>query len=221
MSGSYLDLERWPRRRHYAFYREYDQPFFNITADAEITALYQRTRTPGGPSLFLGCVYAAMRAANQVEEFRLRLRADGVWRHDLIHAGSTILRDDETFTFAYYENVEPFAEFQARGRAAIEAARANDAFDPQDERDDLLHFSALPWIRFTSFTPARQTDRLDAIPKIAFGRHFERERGRWLPVSVSVHHALVDGLHVGRFLQQFEQQIATIGGSPAVQVVEG
>jgi chloramphenicol O-acetyltransferase type A len=42
------------------------------------------------------------------------------------------------------------------------------------------------------------------VPKIVFGRHREAGGRRWMPVSVEVHHALVDGLHVGRFFERFQ-----------------
>ena len=31
---------------------------------------------------------------------------------------------------------------------------------------------------------------------------------RWMPPSVEVHHALMDGLHVGRYVQAFEAALA-------------
>jgi chloramphenicol O-acetyltransferase type A len=42
------------------------------------------------------------------------------------------------------------------------------------------------------------------VPKLAFG-HIQADGARlWLPFSVEVHHALMDGLHVGRYVQAFE-----------------
>jgi chloramphenicol O-acetyltransferase type A len=65
----------------------------------------------------------------------------------------------------------------------------------------------LPWVSFTSFAHARDFARKDSIPKIAFGK-FAKENDRvFLPISVEVHHALMDGLHVGRFLSRFEEML--------------
>jgi chloramphenicol O-acetyltransferase type A len=204
MSGSFLDLASWPRRSQFEFFRTYDQPFFNIAADVCVTALQRRSSEPGGPSFFLSTLFLSLRAANQVEPFRLRLRPEGVWRHDCIHAGSTVLRPDETFGFAYFEYADDYARFEARGRAVIEQAKGAAGLDPQDERDDLIHYSVLPWIRFTSVSHARKYGGNDSVPKIVFGRRFERDGDVWMPVSVEAHHALVDGLHVARFLEAFE-----------------
>lgn len=204
MTGTYLDLATWPRRRHYEFYRSYDQPFFTITTDVCVTRLVRESRTPDGPSFFLAALFESIRAANQIVELKLRLRPDGVWLHDRIHAGSTVLRPNETFGFGYFEFVDDYEEFEQRSRREIAEVRAVDTLEPSADRDDMIHYSVLPWIRFTSFAHARRFSALDSVPKIVFGRRFERDDNFWLPVSVEVHHALVDGLHVGRFLEVFQ-----------------
>ncbi|HET6645746.1 MAG TPA: CatA-like O-acetyltransferase, partial [Pyrinomonadaceae bacterium] len=72
-----------------------------------------------------------------------------------------------------------------------------------------IHFSVLPWLSFTSFAHARNKGRAESVPKIAFGK-FTREDDRMLlPISVEVHHALMDGLHVGKFITRFEELLAT------------
>src|SRR6185436_5914790 len=91
--------------------------------------------------------------------------------HERIHGGTTFLRDDESFDFAYFDYLDDYPRFQAGAREALDAAqRRGPTFDPHDGRDDLIHYSALPWIAFTSFAHARNWRRPDSIPKIVFGR---------------------------------------------------
>lgn len=81
-------------------------------------------------------------------------------------------------------------------------------FEPREEQNALLHFTTLPWLHFTSFSHARNWGREDSVPKLAFGR-LQADGGRlWLPVSVEVHHALMDGLHLGRYVQALEAAMA-------------
>ena len=68
----------------------------------------------------------------------------------------------------------------------------------------LVHFTTLPWVHFTSFEHARNWGREDSIPKVAFGRIDADGTRQWLPMAVEAHHALMDGLEVGRFVQGFE-----------------
>lgn len=202
--GELLDLSSWKRAPHYRFFRSYDRPFFGVCAEVDVTILADRCAGPEAPSFFLAALWLSLRAANRVEAFRLRLRPEGVWRHGRVDAASTLLRDDETFGFAYFPLEEEFDAFHRRGRRILAEARTRRDLDPADHRDDLLHYSVLPWIRFTSFSHARRTDPLDSVPKIVFGKHEKDGDARRMPVSVEVHHALVDGLHVGRFLEAFQ-----------------
>ena len=85
------------------------------------------------------------------------------------------------------------------------AARDRTApFEPRTEHSAVIHFTTLPWIAFSSFSHARNWGREDSVPKVSFGR-IEADGARlWLPFSVEVHHALMDGLHLGRYIQGME-----------------
>ena len=207
MSG-YLDLASWPRRRHYDLFRRYERPFFNICANVDVTAL-KNAVDDSGRSFFLTSLYLSTRAANVVEPFRYRLREAGVWIHDTIHVGSTVLLPDETFAFAYVDFDSDFHRFHESAAAIVDAVRTDriDAFDPRDDRDDLIHYSVIPWISFTSFAHARRQADLDSTPKIVFGKYFPEGVRLKMPVSVEVHHALVDGLHVGVYFRRLQEYI--------------
>src|SRR5688572_31583014 len=125
MSGP-IDLDEWKRRDHYLWFRKYDRPFFSVTVDVDVTAAWNKSRKHGAPSFFLSAVFYMLKAANDVEAFRLRLRARGVWRHDRVAVGPTIMRTDETFGFVRLEPAASLAAFTAQGKAAIaEAASRN------------------------------------------------------------------------------------------------
>lgn len=203
-----LNLDTWPRREHYEFFRNYDQPFFNVCAKLDVTSTLEFTREHQ-LSFFLSCLYLATRAANQIDEFRYRLRDGGVVVHDVIHMGSTILYDDrETFGFCYWDYDQGFQPFYQVAEPKFKEARAGKRpLDPADHRDDLIHFTTLPWIHFSSFSHARRLIPVDSVPKIVFGQHRTKKWVTEMPVSVEVHHALMDGLHVGRWFEQFSSML--------------
>lgn len=203
--GRFLDLERWERRRHFRLFREYEQPFFNLCAPVDVTALHRAAAAPGGPSFFLASLYLSLKAVNAVPELHYRLRGERVWVHRTVHGGSTILRRDDTFGFAYFDFAPDFATFREQAAAEVERVRDGaGGLDPRDDRDDLVHYSVIPWVAFTSFAHARRARREDSVPKIVFGRHQEEGGRRRMPVSLEVHHALADGLHAGRFFERFQ-----------------
>jgi chloramphenicol O-acetyltransferase type A len=204
MSG-YLDTETWNRRQQFEFFRSFDNPFFNICANVDVTSLLGFTRAAKNISFFITYHFLSMKAANEVEPFRYRLRDDRVLVHDRIHAGTTLLLPDESFTFVYFDFNEDFKVFHARAKASIESARAEASrLDQRAESDDLIHHSVIPWVTFTSMSHARNWGRQDSVPKIAFGKYREEGSRIKMPVSVEVHHALMDGLHVGRYYERLE-----------------
>jgi chloramphenicol O-acetyltransferase type A len=206
MSGL-IDLRTWKRRDHYRWFRKYDRPFFSVTVEVDVTRAWNRSQQRRAPSFFLTSVFGMLQAANQIEAFRLRLRPRGVWRHDRVAVGPTIMRADETFGFVRLEPAGSLNAFAARGRRAIARAALQTGLDsPKQNRDDIIFHSVLPWLRFTSFTNALP-GRDDSIPRIVFGRCARQGRRMKMPVAVEVHHALVDGLDVARFFDRFETHI--------------
>ena len=205
--GRYIDLEAWKRREHFFLFRDYDRPHFSITAAVDVSACYAASRGGEGPSFTLAMLFAAMSAANAVEAFRLRLREDGVWCHDAVGIGCTVLRPDRTFGFAYFAHETSFARFAAEGEREMERARAGTMLGDEREADDAtLHATVLPWIRFTSFTNAMR--REDSVPKLTFGKRHAEGDAWYVPVCVEVHHALVDGLDVGEFFERLQDLLA-------------
>jgi chloramphenicol O-acetyltransferase type A len=72
--------------------------------------------------------------------------------------------------------------------------------------DNVIHFSAVPWLDFTSLSHARSYTFPDSCPKISFGKMKINENGkRTMPMSIHVHHGLVDGLHLGQFVDYFQE----------------
>jgi chloramphenicol O-acetyltransferase type A len=202
----FLDLERWPRRATFEFFRGFDKPYFDICAPLEVGPLVDFVRARPDTSFFLTYLYLSLRIANESEPFRYRLSEGRVLVHDRIHAGTTIPIADERFDFAYLDYDEDFGRFHAAAREAMARARADGGrMEARDDRTDLIHYSAVPWVSFTSLSHARNWGREDSVPKIVFGKVSDQNGRRFMPVSVEVHHALMDGLHVGRYLEKLQE----------------
>jgi len=209
----YLDLATWPRREAFDYFRAFDKPYFNVGVRVDAAPLKAAVKALGSGSFALAYHFIALRLANEIEPFRYRLHQGRVRILDEIGGGATVLRDDDSFGFAYLPHTQDWAQFAATGSAAIAAARQRQAgFEPRVGFDELIHFTTLPWLHFSSFSHARNWGREDSIPKISFGRADVEKTADgsrlWLPVSVEVHHALMDGLHVGRYVQRLEAAMA-------------
>ena len=208
--GGFVDLKTWKRRAHYDLFRKYQQPFFSITAEVDVTSVWKQCRVPGGPSFFLTSLFLMLKAANETEAFRRRLRRRGVWVHERVGVGPTIARADDTFGFVRLEPSSRLEHFVTAGEKAIASAAAGGALKPLKSvkrTDDIIFHSVLPWLRFSAFSNALPGG--DSIPRIVFGKCTGDRRTLMMPVAVEVHHAVVDGLDVARFFERFSEELAS------------
>ncbi len=203
--AEYLDLEHWHRRSAFDFFRGFDIPSFNICTRLDVALLKQAVQDLRVGSLSLAYHFIAIRLANEIAPFRYRLEGERVRVHAAVHGSTTVLRDNESFGFATLEHARNFARFAEQGAAALAMARRADApFEPTKHETATLHMTTLPWVHFTSYSNARQWGPNDSIPKIAFGRIDADGTRQWMPLSVDVHHALMDGVHIGQYFERFE-----------------
>ncbi|MFN2514013.1 MAG: CatA-like O-acetyltransferase [Pyrinomonadaceae bacterium] len=177
----------------------------SISARAWVTRLQELLRGRPNVSVTLAYHYFALRIANEIEPFRYRLREGKVLIHDVINGGTTVLLPNESFSFAYFDYHEDFEKFITEAQRAVNELQKGDGPFTPKEADNAIHFTTLPWVSFTSFAHARNWGREDSVPKIAFGKFMKESDRILLPISIEVHHALMDGLHVGRFLTRLEE----------------
>ena len=202
-----LDVANWARRDLFEFFRGYERPHFHLCTRVDVTSLLDLLRDRSGVSVSLVYLYFALRVANEVEPFRYRLKEGKVIVHDVINGGTTVLLPNESFSYAYFDYQKDFETFHRAAAESIKRVQTEGTLKPT-MRDDLIYFTVLPWVSFTSFAHARTPGRGESVPRIAFGK-FTRENERTLlPISVEVHHALMDGLHVGRYLNRLEEALA-------------
>ena len=204
-----VDIESWERKSTYEFFLNYPDPFFNIAANLDVTRLHRFCKD-NGLAYSLAALFLSLQSANEIREFRLRMIDDRVVEFDRVEATQTILNEDETFSFCYFPLKDDIFEFDRSGKAAREKYLALKTFDVERDRLDLIYYSAIPWISFTSFKHASPGDNRRTVPRMVFGKMFDEGPTKKMPFSVEAHHALVDGVHVGRLFNLFQQKIDSL-----------
>jgi chloramphenicol O-acetyltransferase type A len=200
----FVDVEQWPRREAYEFFRGYAHPYFNVCVPLEVGRLVELSRSLDCP-FTLAFLYLAGRVANEYEPFRYRLQDGRLIVHDRIHVGTTLLLEQERLGFAHYEYHDDFAAFRERAAQVRQGVEAGlEAMNAWEGRTDLLHTSSMPWFAFTGITHAHPGPG-DSVPKLTFGRYQRgADGGVRMPLAVEVHHAVMDGVHVARYLERLQ-----------------
>jgi chloramphenicol O-acetyltransferase type A len=198
-----LNLEAWNRKEHFLFFKQMEEPFFGVTITVDCTKAYDKAKELG-VSFFTYYLFKTLTAVNQCEPFRYRIIDNEVYIFDRIDVSSTILREDKTFGFSQIEYSKDLNEFAENTKKEIARIQTTTGLFTREYSENLIHFSALPWINFTSFSHARSFTWPDSCPKISFGKMMDENGKKTMSMSLHVHHGLMDGYHVGEFLTFFQ-----------------
>lgn len=198
-----VDIDQWKRKDHYHFFRQFEEPFFGITTEVDCTHAYKACKEKNA-SFFLWYLHQSLVAANETESFRFRIDGETVWLYDQVNASPTINRPDGTFGFSYFDYHRSFELFASKAQVEIEKVQQSTGLIPAIAGENVIHYSSVPWLKFTSLSHARAFTFKDSIPKISFGKMTEVNGKRTMPVSIHAHHGLMDGFHVGKFMERFQ-----------------
>nr|WP_319489474.1 chloramphenicol acetyltransferase [uncultured Caproiciproducens sp.] len=205
----YIHLDTWARKEHYQYFHSMDYPMFNISMNLDVTNFLRFVREHR-LSFYYSMGFAATQAANEIPEFRCRIRGEQVVLHDRVHPSFTDLdKESDLFKCVGVDLTEDIFSFSEK--AAQKSAAQKTFMDPEQEiRDDLIYFTCIPWISFTQVTHPITLGRDDSIPRIASGKYFASGEKTLLPFSIQVNHALMDGFHAGKFVDRLQKGLDSL-----------
>lgn len=206
-----LDLENFPRRKHFDFYKDMANPYVGMTAEVEITEFLADCRAKKLP-FFLTFLHLVGQTANSVKELRYRIVNGGIAEYFNCKTSHSVMCEDETFAFCDMDCSLPLEDFLPIAIEAENQARLTHKLDDGDDPDNLFFVTCIPWVSFTDFLHPTPSPA-DSNPRIAWGKYFERDGKILLPVSLWAHHALVDGLHFGRFYEELQKRLKNVSNS--------
>lgn len=199
-----IDIRNWKRKEIYDFFKNYEEPYYGIAVDLDCTEAYEFAKSKDY-SFFLYYLHVILKSVNQTDAFKYRIEGDDLYLYDVINASATVDRDDGTFGFSYIPYFENLDLFMERATEELIEVRTSTQLIRSEIGENIIHFSALPWIQFTHVSHPRRYSRRDSIPKITVGKYHTLNKRKMLPVSVHVNHAVADGLHMGQFFKTLQQ----------------
>ncbi len=199
-----LNIDTWNRKEHFNHFCQMEEPFFGVTISSDCTNAYLKSKELG-ISFFTYYLHKTLTAINAIESFRYRILNDDIYIFDQINVSATIMREDKTFGFSQIEYCQDLFQFAENTKNEITRIKNTTGIITRDYSENVIHFSTVPWINFTSFTHARSFSKPDSCPKISFGKMIEENDKKTMSMSINVHHGLMDGYHVGKFIDLFEK----------------
>ena len=201
-----IDISTWNRKEHFEFFCTFEEPFFGITTSIDMTIAYEKAKAMKIP-FFVYYLHKTIAAINQVENFRYRIEENEVVLYDEIDASATIIREDKTFGFSFMKFHSDIQDFAKIAQIEIERIQITPRLFTREFPENIIHFSAVPWINFTGLTHSRKYTLKDSCPKVSYGKLVEENGKKSMALSVTVHHGLVDGYHIGLFIEALQTEL--------------
>ena len=206
-----IDIDTWERRDNYNFFRTFHNSWISITSEVECGEALAAAKA-SGRSFFLYYLYAILRAANEVKEFRFRTDKNGqVVYHDQVDIISPIAVPGKTFYTVRIPYHEDFERFYAEAYHIVHhIPEDGDPYGAEkviaEQGDfDIIQLSATPQLYFTSLTYTQMApDHPLDYPLMNAGKVVPREGRLVMPIAFTVSHAFVDGAHIGQLFQKIE-----------------
>lgn len=211
-----IDMETWPRREHYRYYRGMLKCGYSLTARLDVTeaaafARQERKR-------FYGCfLYAAAKTVNEMDEMKLMTAPGGepgIW--DTVHLNFTVFHeDDKTFSDLWMEYRPEFTAFYREFERVLDTyGDVHGVKGRPDQPPNFFCISCVPWLDYTGYMTYSPGEPA-LFPIITFGK-YTAEAGRYtLPVTVTVSHAAADGYHTSLFFQKLQENLRRFPPVPA------
>jgi chloramphenicol O-acetyltransferase type A len=207
MNKKIIDIESYNRKDHYNYFKDIGYPYVGLTVNVDITEFTENLKRTGNP-FYLSFVYQVVAAANAVPEFRRRIENDSIVEYDYCLASCVILKDDDTFGYLTLDCNQPLEDFLIEGKAKIEEAKKTGNIEDDENVGSLYFLSSVPWVTYTSLIQAVPIPA-DSNPRITWGKYFEQDGKIKIPVSVLVHHALVDGFQISQFYKKLDELVTS------------
>ncbi len=199
-TGTQVNLAKWPRAEQFRFFRTFDRPHYATTVRMDVSAMMAE-RKRSGLSPFRHTIWAIGKGLHAVPELCMRFKGDKVTRYKRLLLSPTIPLENGDFRYTYLAWNPDRTRFDGHAAEKIAEVRESDTLNANDGTiEDVAYLSCMPWLDYTSLDNALPGPD-DCIPRITWGKIVQRGDGYEMAMTIQVHHALVDGRHVGQFFE--------------------
>lgn len=207
MEFKLIDRKAWKREPFFQHYFDALPCTYSMTTKLDITAI-RRSRAKLYPAL----LYAISSVVNRHEEFRTAIDGQGqLGVFSELHPCYTIFHPQtETFSNLWTEFAPDYGVFLERYKAdqALYGDRREMEAKPGTPANT-FPVSMIPWTSFDGFNLNLQKGYDYLLPIFTLGKYGESDGICCIPLAVQVHHAVCDGFHLSRFLNELQELIHT------------
>lgn len=200
-----IDRTTWDREEYFQHYFSHVPCTYSITVKLDITALKDRQQ-----KLYPTMLYYLTTVVNRHPEFRTALNEQGelgIYR-EMLPSYTVFHKDTETFSEIWTEYYADFEAFCQAYEADIQRYGAQKGLiGKPDAPKNIFTVSMIPWTTFDGFNLNLQRGYDYLVPIFTMGKYYHENGRTLLPLAIQVHHAVCDGFHVCRFINELQEWI--------------
>lgn len=207
-----IDTSSWKRKPYFDHYFSQIRCTYSITVNIDITnvlSFKDRNKVKLYPLL----IYVISKAVNKYEEFRTAINDRGeigVWE-TLSPCYTVFHKDSESFSNIWTEWNDNLNLFLSNFEQDSKRFGQIDRIDAKPNTPaNVFPISSLPWTTFTGFNLNIFADGTYLLPIFTYGKYFKDGNRYLIPLSIQVHHAICDGFHVSRLINEIQQECSNM-----------
>ncbi len=202
MTFKLIDLANWPRKEYFEHYMHRVPCTYSITIPLDITVFLDKLKKKN-IRFYPAMIYALSVVVNKHPEFRTALDEQGnLGIFDVMHPAYVIFNlKHETFSSIWTAFEEDFSLFYQSFLTDTEKYKEASTLFPKPNMPlNTFNISSYPWHSFTALNLNLSQDMNYLLSIFTLGKYTKQSGKIILPLAIQVHHAVCDGFHVSRFV---------------------
>jgi len=204
-----IDMNTWKMAQSFYYYTKIAPTSYTVNVKMDVTILRKKLKECGY-KFFPAYLYLVTKAINKQEELRVGLK-DGVLGHwkTLTPAYPQFHEDNKTTSLLWTQYNEKFEEFyknyieDTKKHGQSHGILSSKGIPPANS----YIISCIPWFSFESFSLHNHGIKDYYVPSFEAGGLSEENGKIYMPLSITVHHAVTDGYHLKEFFEQLQKSM--------------
>jgi chloramphenicol O-acetyltransferase type A len=200
-----VDMDTYERKELFEHFCTFEIPVATRTLQIDVTNLMDYIgKNDYKFSLFIGFIIT--RAINRVQEFKHRIQDGKLVEYDKVIPAFTVLSADKKLYFSRGVYTDAFENDYRENMEINRIAGLGQEKNVGSSNQGLVFITINPWNSFTS-VQFPYSSRLSSVPVFGIGKMYTVDGRIKAPLGFQTHHGLIDGYHVGLFLDILEKHL--------------
>lgn len=205
MNFNIINKEEWHRKEYFDHYFNEIPCTYSMTVKLDITKIKNSDR-----KLYPTMLYFITKVVNRHSEFRTSIDIDGnlCIFDEMLPCYTVFNKESETFSNIWTQYCDSYDEFCKLYEKDIEMfGSVKKMIAKPDIPENNFPVSMIPWTTFDGFNLNLQKGYQYLLPIFTMGKYYEENSRYILPLAIQVHHAVCDGVHVSRFVNELQELV--------------